>query len=265
MSTSMAIRFGKRFLPFWSAILVAGAGSALPAMAQTEPPRPVTGRHAPPRVETPVADPGGEAGAWSVAIGAGLLTSGDLFRVVVPEGSSRSWSPPLGGAFSAHEILVTLDEDVAVCASVGRRLGGRWRVRGDLSWAEANATAEARVGQTVELHAWEKPQFLLAGLEVECQLLRARLYPFALAGLTVTHLSAANAPALDQTLIGLRGGIGLQLGFTPEWGLRAELRDTWQQFDLAEYGTDPGFAGCAFEELGPQHLFELLLQVRVVL
>jgi hypothetical protein len=264
MSMSVAIRFRRRLLPLWSAILVAGAGPALPAAAQTEPPRPVTGRHAPPRAGVSADDQSGEAGPWSVAIGAGLLASGDLFRASVPDGSARIWSPPLGGTFSAHEILVTLDEDLAVSAAVGRRLGGRWRVRCDLSWAEASATAEARVGQTVELRTWEKPTFLLAGLDVECQLLRARLYPYALAGVTVTHLAAAQASALDQTRVGLRGGVGLQLGFAPEWGLRAELRDTWQQFDLTDYGDDPAFADRTFEELGPQHLFELLLQVRAL-
>jgi hypothetical protein len=116
----------------------------------------------------------------------------------------------------------------------------------------------------VELQAWERPTFLLAGLGVECQLLHARLYPYALAGMTVTHLAAAKATALDQTRVGLRGGVGLQLGLAPEWGLRAELRDTWQQFDFAEYGDDPAFANRIFEARGPQHLFELLLQLRAV-
>ena len=261
---SVAIRFRRRLLPLWSAILAAGVGPAFPAAAQIDPPRPVTGRHAPSRLGPSAADLNGEAGSWSVSIGAGLLTSGDLFRIVVPDGSARNWSPPLGGTFSAHEILVTLDEDLAVSASVGRRLGGRWRARCDLSWAEVNATAEARVGQTVELHAWERPTFLLAGLDVECQLLRTRLYPYALAGLTFTRLAAAKATALDQTRVGLRGGVGLQLDLAPEWGVRAELRDTWQQFDLTEYGDDPAFADRTFEELGPQHLFELLLQVRAL-
>jgi hypothetical protein len=264
MSMSVAIRFLRRLLPLWSAIFFAGAGPVLPAVAQTDPPRPVTGRHAPPRAGSPAVDRSGEAGAWSVAIGAGLLTSGDLFRALVPDESARIWSPPLGGAFNAHEILVTLDEDVAVSAAVGRRLGGRWRARCDLSWAEVNATAEARVGQTVELHAWERPTFLLAGLGVECQLLHTRLYPFALAGLTFTRLAAAKATALDQTRVGLRGGVGLQLDLAPEWGLRAELRDTWQQFDLAKYGDDPAFADRTFGERGPQHLFELLLQMRAL-
>jgi len=260
---SMAVRCRWRTPLAWSVILFAGAGTALPAAAQTEPTRPVTGRHAPPaRPAAPDAVPGGDAGPWSVAIGAGLFTSGDLFRVVVPDGTSRVWTPPLGGDFSAHEILVTLDEDLAVSATVARRLGDRWRARCDLGWAEANATAEARVGQTVELRAWERPTFLLAGLGVECQLLHARLQPYALAGMTVTRLSAVRAVALDQTRIGLRGGVGLQLGFAPEWGVRAELRDTWQQFDMTEYGDDPAFEGRLFEERGPQHLFELLLQLR---
>jgi len=244
--------------------LVATAAAAFPAAAQTAPPRPVTGRHAPPRVGEPAVDWSMEAGPWSLAIGAGLLTSGDLFRVVVPDGTPRLWSPPLGGTFSAHEILVTLDEDLAVSATVARQLGGRWRARCDVSWGEANATAEARVGQTVELHAWERPSFLLAGLDLECQLVQARLYPYALAGLTFSRLSAAKTPALDQTRVALRGGVGLQLAFAPEWGVRAELRDTWQQFDMSEYGADPAFADYDFEELGPQHLFEMLLQIRAV-
>ncbi len=259
----VAISFRRRLLPLWSAILVAGAGPALPAVAQTDPPRPVTGRHAPPRVGAQAAHRSGEAGPWSVSIGAGLLSSGDLFRVLVPDGSTRIWSAPLGDAFYAHEILVTLDEDAAVSASVGRRLGGRWRVRCDVSWAEVNATALARVGQTVELQAWERPTFLLAGLGVECQLAHASLYPYALAGLTLTRLEAAKATALDQTRVGLRGGVGLQWGLTPEWGVRAELRDTWQQFDLTAYGDDPTFTDLTFRELGPQHLFELLLQTCV--
>lgn len=247
-----------------AAVLITIAAAAPPAAAQTEPPRGVTGRHAPSRVVRAPADWSVEAGPWSVTVGAGLLTSGDLFRLVVPDGTARLWSPPLGGTFSAHEVLVTLDEDLAMSASVTRRLGGRWRARCDLSWAEANATAEARVGQTVELHAWERPTFLLVGLDVECQLVQARLHPYALAGLTLSRLTAARATALDQTRVGLRAGVGLQYGFSPEWGMRAELRDTWQQFDMSDYGADPAFAGIAFEELGPQHLFELLLQVRVM-
>lgn len=265
MSMSMPSQFRRHRLSGVCIILMAGLAAGAPAAAQTEPPRPVTGRHAPPpRIGTSTPAQGEEAGPWSVAVGAGLFTSGDLFRIIVPDGTSRLWSPPLGGTFSAHEVLVTLDEDLAVSASVARRFGGRWRARCDLSWAQANATAEARVGQTVELHPWERPSFLLAGLDVECRLLHTRLYPYALAGLTFTRLSATKAAALDQTRLGLRGGGGLQLALGPEWGVRAELRDTWQQFDLGEYGRDPAFAGCTFEQLGPQHLFEMLIEARVV-
>ena len=250
-------------------VLAAACALVVPATGASPPARPSTGRHAPPpppETQAPGARVfGAETSRWSIALGPGLATSGDLFRVVVPSQQVRTWSPPAGADFNAYEFLVTLDQDLAFGGTVSYRLTPRWLARVDLSWARLNATAEARVGQGVELHSWAQPAFLLAAAELECQLLHARAYPYALVGAAWTRLSAAEAPALEQSRLGLRAGVGFHYAFSPQWGVRAELRDTRQQFDLHAYGRAAEFGGQPFEQRGPQNLFEALVQVRVLM
>lgn len=203
-----------------------------------------------------------ETGGWSLALGGGLVSSGDLFRVVTLDGAPRNWQPPAGGAFNAREFLVTLDEDLAVAAAIGWSCHPRWRARLDLSWGQMDATAEARVAQTVELFLWDRLTVTLAALSVEARLAATRLYPYALGGVALTAVSGGTDEALDQTQVGWRGGLGLHLGLDRTWGLRVELRDTWQQIETDSYNRDLATAAVRFSELGPQHLFELLAAAR---
>ncbi len=249
-----------RLAPLGMVVLAAIAATA--SAQETPRERPPTGRHAPPpvAVTAPAPRPQGE---WSWQVGGGLLTSGDLFRVIVPDGTPRNWQAPGGGRFTSSEYLVTLDEDLLFALAVGRRLSGRWTARLDLSWAEVDATAEARVAQSVELYLWDRVAFLSGALGLECRLVRgARAFPYALAGVGVVRLDARGMAALDQTLLAPRLGFGFHLELAPGLVVRAELRDTVRQFSLGDYGAEPDFAGQTFEERGPQHLFDLLLAVR---
>ncbi len=249
----------------WVALLLV----LLPASAvygQDRPERAPTGRHKAPADTSRAARSarGAEWGHWSFQIGGGVLSSGDLFRVVVPSGFPRPWLAPSGAAFNASEFLVTLDEDLLFGAAVSRALGGRWHLRADLAWAQVDATAEARISETVELHLWERLTFVTFSAGVECRLVDGQLtYPYAMGGVVLAGLSATKSAELDQTVLAPRLGVGFQLGLRQGWCVRAEVRDTIRQFDLTSYGDSALFEGCEFEQRGPQHLFEVLGAVRI--
>jgi hypothetical protein len=218
------------------------------------------------RTRAPEPGDGAAAGSgWVVCAGAGVMTSGDLFTVVIPGGSAVAWAAPGGGAFNAYEFTVTLDEDVHTGLSLARPLPGRLWLRLDLSWSQADMTAEARVSETVELHLYDRLTVLMAGLTLERELVRARHYPYVLAGAALVDVGADGTEDFDQSRLGLRLGAGFHYGIDGRWGARFEIRDTIQQLDLEDHrpqtitGSTPPLA---YRELGPQHFFELSVGIR---
>ncbi len=206
------------------------------------------------------------AGRWAVSFGAGLFTSGDLFRVVWPGTAARWWTPPGGGQpFFSRDFTVAVDQDVLATMSVSYHLSRRWLTRFDLGWSDVPATARVRIGDladTSELIRYDRLTFVMVGVGVEARLLSTRAYPFLTAGPALVRLSATGASALDQTRLALRGGAGFHWSFDPSWGARAEVHDTLRQFDMSGYGEDPALAGAQFTQRGPQNLFEFSLSVR---
>ena len=209
------------------------------------------------------ANAGLQPSRWWLAAGAGMATSGDLFKVSVAGGPAR-WLPPAGGSFQSDLFIVTLDEDVAVAMTVGYRLSSHVALRGDLSWSRLNATAEARAGQTVSLYPYERLSLLGLALVAEVPLIRTPSYPYLLAGGAVVLVDAENADELDQNVFGPRLGLGYLHAFDQRWGLRLEIRDTIVAIDTEDHRTEPaaGFEpDVTYTRIKPQHLFELLLQI----
>ncbi len=203
-------------------------------------------------------------GRWAVWFGAGMFTSGDLFRVALPAGADPKWwmVPGGGGRFYSRDFRVVVDQDVLATLGVGYHLSRRWLVRLDLGWAEVPTTAYANVSQVVDLVRWDRLTFTVAGLGLEARLASTRLYPFVTAGPVLVRMTAANAPSLDQTRLAVRGGVGCQYSLDPSWGIRGEIRDTVRQFDMSRYARDEIFDGAEFSARGPQNLFEIGLSVR---
>jgi len=242
-------------------IAAATTGVASPPVATAVDEHPMASRQ-----YQPYEDRAG-AGRWAVSFGAGMFTSGDLFRVALPEGADpRFWTVPGGGArFYSTEFRVAVDQDVLATMGLAYHLSRRWLVRLDLGWSEVPTTAYARVSQVVDLVRWDRLTFTLAGLGLEARLASTRLYPYLMAGAALVKLSAAGAPALDQTRLAVRGGIGCQYSLDPSWGVRGEIRDTVRQFDMSRYADDPLFSGAEFTANGPQNLFEISLSIRGIL
>lgn len=260
---------GWRGAGFWfaSVLAVLALAGAWPVAAQTStPPRRSTGRHLPPARQDPAAKDLSfpvyrEPQRWSVSFGAGLLSGNDLFKVVFPT-PPATWVLPSGLVVSQpHSLRVTLDEDLLLAGSVSYHLPPRWQVRCDLGWSEVDATAEVKDLQTVTLHPYDRISFFSAALAGECRLTTTRSYPFVQGGVALLDVGARSAAGLDQTALAWRLGLGFHWGFRGGWGLRAEVRDTIRQLDLAEHG-ELAFTGLDYREAGPQHLYELSLQVR---
>ncbi|MFH1845715.1 MAG: hypothetical protein ABIF77_21240 [bacterium] len=201
---------------------------------------------------------------WLLSAGAGIMTSGDLFKVMIPSGSLPDWLAPAGGEFNSDEFVVTLDEDLQTALSVAYQTVGNWWLRFDFSWSQVDATAEARVGQTVELHLYERMTFLMAGLTVERPLLSTPDFPYLIAGVTMVDLNAVNAQELDQSKTALRFGVGYHHAFDSTWGGRIEIRDTFLQLDSTDHvpaARGVGLVEHEFEEYGPQSLFEITVSI----
>jgi hypothetical protein len=240
-------------------VLIVGLAlfGVVPGLAQS-----VTGRT---RQAVP---PEGEVsgGAWVLGAGAGFMSSGDLFTVVVANGSSPFWQAPGGGSFNAYEFTVTLDEDVQAGIFLAHPFVDRWWLRLDLSWSQMDMTAEARIAQTVELYRYDRLTVIMGALSIERELVHTRHFPFVLGGVALVDVGAKGTADLDQTLLGWRLGGGFQYSFDPHWAARFEIRDTIQQLDLAGHSprtvagtTTPAIE---FEELGPQNFFELTFSIR---
>jgi hypothetical protein len=222
----------------------------------------VTGRTRP----AELSEEGRGGGAWVLGAGVGFMTSGDLFTVVVPSGTSAIWQAPGGGIFNAYEFTVTLDEDVQTGLYLARPVLGRWWLRLDFSWSQMDMTAEARIAQTVELHRYDRLTVLMGGLSVERELVRARHFPYVLGGVALVNVGAKGMGDLDQSLLGWRLGGGFQYTFDAHWAGRFEIRDTIQQLDFSEHRprtiTGTTTPAIEFEQLGPQNFFELTFSIR---
>jgi len=229
-----------------------------------------TGRTRAPVEEEPVPTTPEETRepAWSFNLGAGLVTSGDLFRVTTSGNSGIGWAPPGGGSFVSDDFLVTLDENIGVTIGLGRRLSDRFWARLDFSTSQLNMTAEARSGQTVELYRWDQMTFNLLALTVEYHLVQQPSYPYLLAGGGATKVSGRNTGDYDQTRPSFRFGAGYSQRFLQNWSVRLEIRDTIQDLKFADYQPPVAdgnlYPDMTLEELGPQHAVELLLALHGV-
>ncbi len=239
--------------------LIAGLApsGAATGFAQT-----VTGRTRPPAAPAEALG----HGAWVLGAGVGFMSSGDLFTVEIPSGSSAIWQTPAGGRFNAYEFTVTLDEDVQTGVYLAHAVLGRWWLRLDFSWSQMDMTAEARIAQTVELHRYDRLTVLMGGLSLERELVRARHFPYVLGGVALVDVGAKGTGDLDQSLIGWRLGAGFQYSFDARWAGRFEIRDTVQQLDFSGHHprtiagtTTPAIE---FEQMGPQNFFELTFSIR---
>ena len=230
-----------------------------PAWAQVD-----TGRHRPvrPQAEEPVQRPFVDSGQrWFVMTGAGLLASGDLFRVRA-EGTV-GFEAPGGPGFLSNDFVVTVDETIDLAVALGYRLRERFWLRANLSTAQAALTALARTGQGAEVHRWDQLNLLIIGLDVEFRLVKADSYPFLLAGSTAVLARGVNDDDLDQDRLAWRFGFGYQQGLLPAWGLRAEIRNNLVNLDFGSYrppvATDELYPNLAIEDQAPHHFWELLL------
>ena len=237
---------------------------AVAAAAQTS-----TGRHRggsadePQRQREILAATPDSLGYW-VGVGAGLATSGDLFRLRTAGVSGILWTPGPGVRFQSNNILVTLDEDLALAAGVGIRLRGPLWLRVDGSVATIDMAAKARVGEGVEVFAWDRLSFTLLGLEAEYRLTSQRSFPYLLVGGGLAIVSGEFDSQFDQSRPLLRFGAGWQQALVAQWALRAEIRDAIIDLDFAGYV--PPVEGnlvpeYTIEDRGPVHAFEILLSL----
>ena len=221
-----------------------------------------TGRH---RAE-PVASEENTFRRWWIAAGAGVMTSGDLFKVTVDNGVAIPWLPPAGGEFRSDKFTVTFDEDLDLALSLGLRFSRHLTLRGDLSWASVAATAEARVGQTVELYLYENFTFIMAALGLEMRLLATPSTPYLLIAAALVDFRADQAKELDQTQLGARIGVGYEHALGANWTIGVEIRDTIVSLDTEDYRPEaatPSYPEITYTPITPQHVFEILAQARL--
>jgi hypothetical protein len=237
---------------------------ALGASAQTS-----SGRHRAPRETAPAAadtvarDDGGPG--WYLMAGAGLMTSGDLVRYQTDANTGIAWDPPAGDPFLSDDFTLTLDEGVALSLALGRRVSRPLWLRLDLSAAELPVTALARTGQSVAAFRWDELSVLVLGLSAEVRLMDRPSFLFLTGGGGVTWTSGNRSDDLDRTQAHLRLGGGYHQDLGRGWGVRAEIRDSIQDLEFADY-RPPVEEGAQYPAvtatgLGPQHLVEVLLLV----
>ena len=233
---------------------------AVPLAAQTS-----SGRHRRAEIEEPAPPPvsGSETRDWYIMPGAGMMTSGDLVKVVTAGESGVPWDPPGGVPFTSSDFVLTLDESIGLALTLGRRIADRIWLRLDISAAQLPITALARVGQTAEVFRWDELSVVLLDLAVEYRLVRHPSFLYLLGGSGLTAVSGNASDDYDQSLLNLRFGGGYHANLGRGWGLRLEIRDTLQSLDLAGY-RPPVVEGGIYpnvqvEERGPQHFVEILL------
>ncbi len=219
-----------------------------------------TGRHRPEPVATPSATTALDDGsAWHIALNVGLATAGDLFRAGA--GGSVPWDPEGGPSFGSPEFVATLDEGFAYGVSVLRDVGPWLRVRADAAFTQLPITAEARVGETVRLYAYDDLSVATFGVALEGRLIRDPSHPYLLAGVAATVASAVGTDAYDQTVVALRFGAGYHQVLSRALALRFEVCNTMQSLDFEDYQPPVGlpiYPDVEIENLEPQHILALL-------
>ncbi len=226
------------------AVLIFGAGMAF---AQQIPDA-VSGRTKPPRPAGAETDT-----PWNLQVRGGMLSGGDLFKVRTE--ITRTWMSPAGSAFTSDKYTVTLDEGFLMSLGAVYELNPKLRLRCDLEWAQVDAAALARTGQTAQAYKYDEVSFVNVSFGVEAPLTSARSHPFLTAGLVVSRVSGMD-DVLDRTGVGGRIGIGFEYGMNSFWSLRVEATDTFMQIETADYQDMIGDVA-SYNEYGSQNLFGL--------
>lgn len=213
----------------------------------------------------PAPQDGAQPG-WFFAAGFGLMTGGDLFQV--RHRQTVSWLAPSGSQFLSNDFVVTLDEDIDLAVTAGRRLGDRTWLRLHLSSAAIAMTALARIGQGAEVHRWDTLNVVILGLDLEYRLVQQPHFPYLLAGGAAVAVRGSQERDTDQSRLGVRFGAGYHFRLNPLWGLRLEARDNLLHLDFRGY-EPPVAAGfdqaATLSERTPDHLWEILIQIHVQL
>ncbi|HOX26311.1 MAG TPA: hypothetical protein PLL30_06945 [Candidatus Krumholzibacteria bacterium] len=241
-------------------LALAGAASGT-VSAQTS-----TGRHRQLPAESQPEPAARGDGAWFLSAGAGLVTSGDLFRVRTAGQSGIPWDPPAGANFQSDDFAVTLDETIAMALSAGRRLAAPLWARLDLGAAQIDMTAIARVGETADVFRWDQLSIYQAALVAEYRLVDEPSFAYLLGGVAGVLARGEASGDYDQERVGLRFGGGYQQRLAQAWGLRFEVRDTMVSLDFADYRPpvvgEVAYPDVTMEERSPQHLLELLVSLQ---
>lgn len=235
--------------------------AAAAATAQTS-----TGRH---RVEPEAEEPdkateSADDTRFFITVGAGMATGGDLFRIRTAGNSGIRYVPAAGEPFASENVLITLDEALALAAGFGGRIGSHLWYRLDASTATIDVAAEARIGEGAQAYRWDRLSFVHVAAGLEYRLVSAPSFPYVTAGVGLMSITADTDEQFDQTQPSLRAGAGYQLTFTREWSLRVEIRDSIASLDFEDY--TPPVVGSqlpdfTLEDKGPTHAFELVLQL----
>ncbi|MBD3221186.1 hypothetical protein GF314_08060 [bacterium] len=225
-----------------------------------------TGRHRVERDETEEREEelAPQDARYFVAAGAGLATSGDLLRIRTAGTSGIRWDPGGTEPFASENVLLTLDEDIALAAAFGGRLLPALWYRLDASAAVINLAAEARIGEGAETRLWDTLSLVHASLALEYRLVSLASFPYVFAGAGVMSVSADRDEQFDQTQLAWRLGGGYQLTLHPQWALRAEVRDAVAGLEVEDYV--PPVIGnqlpdYEIEDKGPTHAFEMVLML----
>jgi opacity protein-like surface antigen len=203
---------------------------------------------------------------WAFTLGAGLTASGDLFRVRTTGDSGIPWLPPAGSPFLSDDFRVTLDEDIGLSVGLARRLQERLWLRLDLSSAQMDMTAIARAGQTADIHQWDQLTAVMTIMSLEYRLVHLASFPYLLGGAGVTVVGGEGTSDYDQTRFAWRLGAGYHKDLSQGWGVRGEIRGTFQSLDFADYrppvDSDTIYPDVTMEDYGITHFWEFMIMIR---
>lgn len=239
--------------------------------AQDTPTRRDTGRHRPPPQPPERPDREGEldrtnAGRtpWFIGLGAGVLGSGDLWRLETISGAAVPWVAT--APFSSSRFSATLSNNVSAGLFVGRRVGPWGAVRLDLSSSRMDIGAEALQGQQGSVFLYDRLTVTTVGLAAEVRLALLASYPYVSAGAVWRRLSAAREYGLDQGRLGWQLGLGYLRALNPVFSLRAEARYSRIGFEMGDFRPLTAFASQPELEIDPAdtlHFFAVVLAVQL--
>ncbi len=187
--------------------------------------------------DAPVVAPAFTAGGerWFVGLGAGLLDTGDLFRVETVNQVAVPWGRDGDTWFMASRFTATVDPGSVVTVFAGRRLGqGRWWLRGELASGACDVTAEALLGEGGQVFRYDRLSLLSGSLAAEARLTAWPSHPYASLGASFADVSGDEVPELDQSVIGLRGALGYRQVLGP-MRLTGEAALSRMTFDLKDF------------------------------